>query len=1069
MMYKKNYFLRNLLPFMVFSAFTTVSFGQIIGTVKDINGEPLVGVSVIQKGTTKGVVTDAEGNFNINIELGTILKFSSIGYNDMEQAAQNNMVVIMEEGAQQIGDVVVVGFGTQRKENITGAVAAISMDKALGDRPITSVGAALQGNIPGLVITGNMNPGSALSFNIRGTTSINGGSPLILVDGAETQINLVNPEDIESVSILKDASSAAIYGARAAFGVILITTKKAKKNSKMQLNYNNNFSFSKSINVPVQASVLEILQAHLDFDNDGKYFAQSQDLSKWIGFVHLYNESPQKLLDTYPGSYLKDGAFVPNGESIYYWLRDNNPQAEILDKFGFQQTHNISASGGSEKITYRLSLGYTNNDGPLITNKDQWERLSTSAYVSGEITKWLTTSLNMSYAFSNTSDISGTDGNIYNTYFRRFYPITAIPNSTDLTGEKVTAGTPANYIRFNDPLKHRNENPRIFSRTSITPFKGFEGIIEYTFDQNIYDYKYYTNNWQLRNDQMAVTNRSNTPTYFNTKNTTRYSSLNAYATYEYTIPKTQHNFKLMGGFAQERRYYESLAANRKNMINPDMPSINGAVGEILANDDFSDFTIRSGYFRFNYNFMNKYLLEVNGRYDGSSRFPKSNRFGFFPSGSIGWQIAKESFMDWSKSWLNEFKPRLSWGQVGNQSIDNYLYTPAMVSQRADWIVGTEKPVTLSMPAMVRNNFAWEIVETLDVGLDFALFSNRLTGTFGWYRRDTKGMLAPGAEFPAVVGTTAPFQNAADLRTSGWELNMSWRDNIGDWNYGVGFNIYDSKAKITKFKNEAGLLFDKDGNKQRYVGETLGEIWGYTTDGYYTINDFKEGWQNGNWQLKDEVVKIRGNSNIRPGDVKFVNLRDDDNSINEIYSGDNTVSNPGDQKVIGNNTARYQFGVNANVGWKGFDFSIFMNGTGKRDVFLSGDLIWPLNSGTFGTLFYNQLDYWKPVDAKNGNWEAQNPNARYPRIYNEASASGSNYRTQTKYLYSAAYFRIKNITLSYSFQPPVLSKIKLAGLKLFFSAENILTISTLPKGYDPERLDWGYPFYAIYSFGLNVTL
>lgn len=1039
-------------------------------TVTEEDGKtPIIGavVSVVNHPSLSGA-TDVSGVAKLTKVPGNAtLRISFFGMVPQEVPVSGRAAIAVTMASEAVGleQVVVVGYGTQKRENLTGAVTQVNMEKLLGDRPLTTVGAALQGAVPGLVVTGGAVPGAGMTFNIRGTTSINGGAPLILVDNVPADANLINPEDIESVTVLKDAS-AAIYGARAAFGVVLITTKKARKNSRLQLNYNNNFAFELAINRPQQATIKEILQAHLEFDNDGKYFSQDQDLSQWLGYLDQYEAGT--LMANNPGAYLKDGRFVPAGDTKYYYLQDNDPTGQVLDKYGFMQTHNVSASGGGEKISYRISLGYTSQDGPLITNKDSYERINVASYISADITKWFNTALDIRYARDSRTYVEA-DGNVYNTYFRRFYPVGMMPKSSDLEGPEYIIGTPANHLLYREPVRYRNENPRIYSRSSIRPVKGLEGIFEYTFDQNIGDKKSYSNKFEIINDQMGTINSSDTPTYRSEKSTTRYNALNAYLTYNISTRNEHHNFKIMAGYSQEQRYWENLWASRKEMINPSMPSITGGAGETLAGDAFTDFTIRSAYFRFNYNYKEKYLVEVLGRYDGSSRFPTVNRFGFFPSVSAAWQLGKEKFMDWSDSWLNEFKIRANWGQIGNQAIGNYLFMPDMESQLANWIVDGKRPTTLGMPALVRQNFTWELVETLDIGVDLSLFSNRLSATFDWYQRDTKGMLAPGMELPSVVGANAPVQNTADLRTTGWELAINWRDRVGDWGYNVGFNIYDATSKITKYNNENNLLFGTDGAKLRYEGETWGEIWGYQTDGYYTIDDFQDTWKNGTWKLKDGITSVRGNNNIRPGDVKFVNLRDDENSTNEISEGKNTLDDPGDRMVIGNNTPRYQFGVTAGVDWKGFALSVMFIGTGQRDAWLSGDLMFPLSYGTFGTLYYNQLDYWKPTDAKNGDWTAQNPDAKYPRLYNEANASGSNYRTQTKYLSDASYIRLKNITLSYTVPQSAMKKIGLNGAKIFFSGENLVTFSKLPKGYDPERLNWGYPFYATYSFGISLTL
>ncbi len=383
----------------------------------------------------------------------------------------------------------------------------------------------------------------------------------------------------------------------------------------------------------------------------------------------------------------------------------------------------------------------------------------------------------------------------------------------------------------------------------------------------------------------------------------------------------------------------------------------------------------------------------------------------------------------------------------------------------NWIVNGDKPVTIKAPGLVSDNFTWETVETLDFGVDIALLNNRLRGTFDWYQRDTKDMLAPGLELPALVGASAPLQNVADLRTKGWELSLNWRDKIGNWGYNVGFNLYDSRTTVTKYDNESFVLQNSNGENNYYTGYEIGTIWGYVTDGYYTVDDFED---TNTWKLKEGVTSINA-VNPRPGDIKFKNLRDDDDSVNRIDAGDGTLMNPGDRQIIGNNKIRLQYGINLGVNYKGFDLNVLLQGVGKRDVWISDARRWSFASGQFGQIFDDQLDYWKPIDPDNGNWNPVNPDAEYFRIYNQRENSGSNTRAQTKYLLNGAYLRVKNITFSYTFPKTWMDVIHLNALKAFVSCENLHTFSSLPKGYDPERLSWGYPFYRTVSFGINVTL
>ena len=467
-----------------------------------------------------------------------------------------------------------------------------------------------------------------------------------------------------------------------------------------------------------------------------------------------------------------------------------------------------------------------------------------------------------------------------------------------------------------------------------------------------------------------------------------------------------------------------------------------------------------------YSFDDKYLLTANMRYDGSSKFPKENRFGFFPSVSVGWRMGQEKFMDWSRDYLDDFKLRASWGSIGNQNISPYGFVAGMsIGQSTVWLDGGDKVTIIGTPGLVRANYTWETVTTLDFGFDLNMFGNRLNAVFDWYKRDTKDMLSAGVELPSAVGAGAPLQNVADMSTTGWELALTWRDKVGDWNYSVGVNVYDHMSKIKKYNNESGNL------DYYYNGRKFGEIWGYVSDGFYSINDFDaEKAKTGTWVLKEGVTKING-YNPQPGDEKFKDL--DGNGI--INTGAGTLDNPGDRKIIGNSTSRFQFGANASVGYKGFDLSIMLQGVAKRDVTLGGAALYPFAAagadGVFWPVYYNQTDYWRPIstDPNDPNYMvAENPDAKLFRVYGQGANAGSNTRTSDKYLQDGSYMRIKNMTLSYTFPKAWIEKISLNQLRLYVSVENLATFTSLPKGYDPESLSWSYPFYRTWSVGASVS-
>lgn len=1036
------------------------------GVVKDNQGETVIGASVVVKGSTNGTITGPDGDFTLdNVKRGDVIQISYIGYVSQEVVWQGTPLnITLKEDSQTLEEVVVVGFGSQKKANLTGSVSQVKMDDVLGERPVTNVKNALQGSMPGLMVSGGASPGEAKSFNIRGTVSINGMNPLVLIDNVEGDIDLLNPEDIESVTVLKDAASSAIYGARAAAGVILITTKKAKKGEKFNLNYNANFGFQTSINSPKQASLDEYLRAYQAAGFSETYYAGNGSVSKWREYLAGYKENPA----AYPT--VGDGIYIGEDGAPYY-LNDKDVY-KAFQETSFMQTHNLTANGGTEKLRYRLSAGLTKEDGPLIESKDTYMRKNISSFISADITDWLTQEADFRYTVADRSEPMGSGDGIYCMNHISFYPSGMMPGSVNTSvGKDLPLITPENQIRYNNPYLTDTDNTRIYLRTIMRPIKGLELVGEYTYDRKNWQKSYYAKKWEYTTEQLGSNNSVTSDYLFKSEDHEDYNALNLYGTYNFSI-KEDHMFKVMAGFNQERKQNSWISVQTHDMIAPSAPSFTSATGKIIPQNSYSDYAIRGAFYRINYNYKDRYLFEANGRYDGSSKFPKDDRFGFFPSFSVGWNIARESWMEKALDYVSDLKLRASWGQIGNQNIGNYGYYSTMqpVGNSNYWLKDGEFITYISTPGLVSNSFTWETVETLDIGFDASMFNSRLQVTFDWYQRTTRDMLIAGIQLPAVVGTSAPMRNAADMRTRGWEIAVNWRDQIGDWKYNVGFNLYDYKSKITKYSNNEDKLLSQN----YYEGKTLGEIWGYVSDGFYTIDDFDGP---GTWQLKDGVASLDG-YNPRPGDEKFVNLNDD-RGTNEINSGLNTVDSPGDQKVIGNSTPRYNFGVNLGVSYKGFSLSAILQGTAKRDVWIGGMSLFPFGGSAkaYYPVFYNQTDYWEPMGSCDGQytendreyWVAKNPDASLYRLYSNMQNHGSNQRASTKYLQNGAYMRLKNITLAYTFPKALISKVSLSALKVFVSAENLATISSLPKGYDPERLSWGYPFYRTLSFGLNVTL
>ncbi|EKA80581.1 TonB-dependent receptor [Bacteroides fragilis] len=1022
----------------------TVQMKKIMGKVTGITGEPLIGANVLAIGSKQATITNLNGEFTLEVPADGKLQVTYIGYLPQEVSTngKTQIVIQLKEDSQLMDEVVVVGFGTQKKVNLTGAVTAVNVQETLGDRPIANITAALQGVVPGLKIEGATGtPGDNLSYNIRGTTSINGGGPLVLVNNVPMDINMIDPQDIESVSVLKDAASAAIYGARAAFGVILITTKQGKKDMAPKFNYNNNFSFSKALELPQKANPLESVLAYKEMGWPNDTYVDGKNIPQWETYVRDYMDNPSK----YPQGYIFDE------KGNLFLMRENDMFADMMENYGFMQNHSFSVSGGGSRTNYRIGLGYTNEDGILITDKDRYERANLSSFLSVEVNKWLTTQLDIRYANSTQNKVEqGGRNGVWGSAMQ--LPSYQNISPYEVDGITYPAETSATYIRYGEPRIVKKTDFRALGRIIISPLKNLKITGEYTYNRvtnynrmYVKQYKYIGMNFT------GILNNTENTRYALTQGFNNYNAINIFANYDFSIGN--HNIGVMGGFNQEENHAESQWTERKDVLLSNLPSISGATGTTTATDTFNEYALRGLFYRVNYSYKDRYMVEANGRYDGTSRFPKNNRFGFFPSFSGGWRISEESFMAGTRSVLSNLKFRASWGSIGNQIIllsdgspDNYPYIPEMAPGLTNWLVGGKKPTTLSTPPMVSSAFTWEKVYTLDFGVDFGFFDNRLNGTFDWYRRDTKGMLAPGMDLPWVVGVAAAKQNAADLKTYGWELELNWRDRIKDFSYRIGFNLYDSQSEITKFNNETNLL----GTYRK--GQKIGEIWGYVTDRFYREDDF-----NADGTLKEGIPIPKGAGKVYPGDVLYKNFDDD---ATTIWSGKGTADDPGDQRIIGNSTPRFHYGINAGLSWKGFDLSIFLRGVGKRDFWRTDQIAWP--TATWGSLFKETLNFWTP----------EHTDAYFPRVYaNNGVNTATNRWKQTKYLANAAYVKLQNITLSYTLPKVWTKQIYFDEVKVFFSGENLHTWDHLPEGLESDMLSkgaWEYPFMKKFSLGFNVT-
>ncbi|MDR2917203.1 MAG: TonB-dependent receptor [Tannerella sp.] len=1056
----------------------------VMGIITDAYNDPVTGANIVVKGTSRGTISDFDGKYSIQVNPGETLLFSYLGFQTVERIVNNekNIDIQMAEDSQALDEVVVVGFGGQRKANLTGAVSSVRMNETLGDRPIINAGDALQGAVPGLLVSGGHEVGKSKTLQIRGAYSVGvkvvkedgtvtyGAdiAPLVLIDNVEGDLNMLNPEDIESISVLKDAASAAIYGARGAGGVIIVKTKAPKSGTRFTMNYNNNLSFESAINLPQQASLNDYFRMYKETGASNSYWAAGQDIDTWVQLLGQYKSNPSSL------DIVGDGIYKNPADGKVYYLRERDPFKQLVET-SFMQNHNLSFAGSSDKVRYRMSAGLATQNGPMMT--DKYKRLNISSFISADLFEWFTQELDIKYASSEKSvpKAQGQSG-IFSTRLLSYTPEGIIPGDLYGLDGNYPTDTPLNSLIYGGYPTTIVANPRIFTKSIFKPFDGFEAVFEYTFDKKDTRYDYYTGQYTTTSIQQSTLLAPGKITYTKQHYFTDYNAINLYGTY--TKDWKDHNFKLMVGFNQESSHYEMLEAKVEGQSVISVPSLErtSADGK-YPTEKYEEVALRGVFARFNYNYQNRYLFEFNGRYDGSSKFPKGERFGFFPSFSAGWNVAEESFMQGWKGWMNALKLRVSWGNLGNQNINPYTYLPTMASgvwaaSGDNWLNGGAQVNYIDPPELVRTNFTWETVETIDGGIDITLFKNRLSGSYDWYQRNTKGMLAPGMQLPGVVGASAPYQNTADMRTRGWEASISWNDQIGPVGYRFGFNISDYTSEITKYDDNSAKILKTGDTWNYYPGRVLGEIWGYVVDGFYTIDDFQN---TTTWQLKDDVTKIQGNTNtLRPGDYKYKNLSDagDQTPANTITEGAGTAGDPGDRKIIGNDQPRYLFGATLGVNYKGFDLSAVLQGVGKRDYWLGETAYLPFQAGDmFTTVADYQLNYWSPVDLDNGDYQAANPNALLPRIYNQATANAwsSNKRVNDRLLSNAAYLRIKNVTLSYNFDSVVLRKIQLSGLKLFVGVENLATFSSLPHGYDPETVSWTFPAYRTVSFGLSVTL
>jgi TonB-linked SusC/RagA family outer membrane protein len=1018
--------------------------GIVTGKIIDEEtNQPIADATITIDG--KGSTTDASGAFAFSLPEGsytatvsyvgfTTKEIKSIIVKDNESLVIN--AAIQKGGANALDEVVVVGYGTQRKVNLTGAITQVNAEE-IENRMTPNIVSALQGLIPNLNISyGNAGgePGASPNFNLRGPGSLSGGSPFVLIDGVPQSISNINTNDIESISVLKDASASAIYGVRAAYGVILITTKKGKT-GKPKISYSSHLSLQRPTTLPdIVNSVQFATMVNDAFANAGQGVKYSPEL---IEKMKQIMANPNSL-----------PSMVPNSVNTNNWdesqlYGNTNSYDVFFKKLAFNQDHNISISGGNA-ISYYLSGGYYGQGSQYRYGDEYFHRYTLTSNLSTKLTDWLKIGLNSKYIRREIQmpHVYPLIGDYYHDIPRR-WPVwpTLDPNG------HYAINTLALMADGGRDVSEENQLLNSFI-VELTLAKNWKINADLNVNQQFNSSSDNAKTvYMYRVDNTPVAQSYSVPNSIaisNSKET--YSSNNIYTTYDQKLGG--HTFKLMVGMQSELNKSEGISVSKAQLISDNVPFITTATGVANLSGSKTHWGTFGFFGRLNYNYNEKYLFEFTSRYDGSSRFQKDKRWGFFPSFSAGYNIAKENFWDALQDKVSMLKLRASYGTLGNQSISgNFPYLSNLgINTNLDWVMGTERPLYVTAPGLVSPDLTWESTTTLNFGLDAEAFKNRMSFSFDWYNRTTDNMFGPVESYPALLGVSAPRRNNASIETKGFELSIGWRDNISKHlGYQVKLMLSDNTTTVTKYRNTAGILSDY------YEGQKLGQIIGYETLGLF--------------QSADEVAKAPNQaflgSGWGPGDVRYK----DQNGDNKIDKGKNTVIDMGDQKIIGNNLPRYSYSGSFGINWKGFELDMLWQGVAKRDIWLGGNFLFG-DAGNFNqiTIFKEHLDYWRP----------DNTGAYYPKPYMTA-LTNKNITAQSRYLQDASYLRLKNLQLGYTFPTALVNKIGLGNLRFYLTGENLFTFTKMLAVFDPENTTGSigpgknYPLATTYAFGIQLNL
>lgn len=1055
---------------------------KVTGKVVDVSGFPIPGVGVILDGTTQGTITSDDGSWSLSVPSRDVsLTFSSLGYVTKGVAVpsgQETVSVVLEEDSMTLEETVVVGYGVQKKVNLTGAITAVE-SKSLENRSSHNLTTMLQGSVPGLnVSTSSGNPGSTGSLNIRGYTSINGGSPLVLIDGIEGDIDRINPQDVSSISVIKDASSAAVYGARAAYGVILVTTKDGNiDKNKATVRYNGRWG----LEMPTTStdwettgywSVYTINKFWYESKGSNYVNYTAEDMRELLARVNDKTENPER-----PWVVIKDGK--------YKYYANTDWWHEMYNDVHPTTNHSISVSGGNNAVKYYLSGQYDRQEGMVKARPDVFDKYNLRAKIDARINKYARISNNTNfyvstYDYPGLSDIQ--DSFAYgDRHAPACFPLQN-PDGTwlyfvDALGYRVANGRHWAYASKNLNVQKRTDLANTTELT-VTPFKNFTLKANYSYRtynnhnthrRNLIEYSQFPGEVVIYNNGGAFDNYMTEKISENVRQT-----WNVYGTYDNTFGNA-HHFTAMAGYNYDSYHYKDVWAKGYDLITTelsDLDLISTSNRPAEANGGQTAWKTLGFFGRLNYDYAGRYLFEASARYDGSSRFAAGHKWGFFPSVSLGWRISEEPFFAPIKHVVNNFKLRASYGTLGNQNVANYSFIRLInFNTFAAYNFGENVMARYTnVDAPVASDKTWETSKQSNLGLDLAMLGNKLEFTGELYIRDTDGMLTDGMDLPAVYGASVPKMNAADLRTKGYELSLSWRDSFKlgsrDFEYFVRPTLSEYRSNITRFQNQEKLL------SNYYTGMEIGEIWGFHVDGLFASNAEAAEYTS---RVDQSYMNANLNGGWKAGDLKYADL--DGDGI--ISIGKNTLKEHGDLIYLGNSLPRLHYGLTTGFSYAGFDVSVFFEGTGNHYWYPAR---------------YN-FDFWGPYSlgyptflAKNfldNCWSEDNPDAYFPRPRSNVASNGGGElgRVNDRYIQNIRYLRFKNMTVGYEIPKKIISKVGLEQLRVYFSGENIAYWSPITKvtdHLDPESCfnrnddavddlnNTSYPWQKTFMFGIDIT-